>query len=197
VIPRYFYRILATFERFTSKGIKIIYVMGNHDFGHRDFFLTELNIDIVKTDLSIEIENKKIYLSHGDEKIYNGREYSFLKKILRNNICQKLFCSIHPDIGIPIARASSRKSRKVQSNRSGNDSRYDCLKHFAEEKLLEGYDYVIMGHSHRSLVHTIEKPGGSFGTYINLGSWLDEIQYVFFDGTDFRLQRGGEAPAGN
>ena len=48
VIPKYYYRTLSAFSAMREKGIKIEYLMGNHDFGHRTFFEEELDIPIYK-----------------------------------------------------------------------------------------------------------------------------------------------------
>ena len=55
---------------------------------------------------------------------------------------------------------------------------------FAEKKIREGYDYVIMGHNHVSQVHRIGK-----GVYINLGEWITERSYAVFDGKKLTLKR--------
>lgn len=97
VIPRYFYRTLSMFDRLVQRGIKIEYLMGNHDFGHKNFFAEEFGINIIKNDISHEFSAKQFYLSHGDGKSYNDNGYLLLKRVLRNPFCQKLYTGLHPD----------------------------------------------------------------------------------------------------
>jgi len=59
----------------------------------------------------------------------------------------------------------------------------DDMVDFARQKLESGYDFVIMGHNHRS--HSSTMNGG---TYINLGDWIDENTYAVFNGKDIRLK---------
>ena len=153
--------------------------MGNHDFGHKDFFSEELNIEVLKTDLTINIDNKKFFLSHGDDKIDRSKKYLFLKAVLRNQLCQKLYSLLHPDIGIPLARYFSKKSRKTSSTKN-ETLKYDSLERYVKRLICgehhngdnssSAFDYVIMGHSHVPQILNIERSNKTLGTYINLGS---------------------------
>ena len=54
---------------------------------------------------------------------------------------------------------------------------------FAQEKIEEGYDFVIMGHRHEPLYQPIGN-----GIYINLGDWITYNSYAEFDGSRIQLQ---------
>ncbi len=177
VIPKYFYRTLFTLKQMRLKGIEIEYVMGNHDFGHRTFFGSELDIPIYTNDIERELYGKKFYISHGDGKSYKDTGYKILKKILRNRTAQFLYRMIHPDIGIALASTSSRKSRVYTDKKNYGDR--EGMRDFAEKKISEGYDYVIMGHRHKLIRERI-----GTGTYINLGEWIHFPSYAVFDGQD-------------
>ncbi len=180
VVPRYFYQTLTALKNMRLKGIDIEYLMGNHDFGHWDFFEKEIGIPIIKEDISREIYGKKFFLSHGDGKAYNDGPYRLLKKILRNKLSQKLYYLLHPDIGIALASTSSKKSRNYTDKKDYTNR--DGMRDFAVQKIEEGFDYVIMGHRH---LFINEKIGN--GRYINLGEWLTDPHYARFDGNDLKL----------
>lgn len=168
VVPAYFYRTLAKLEELAKSGMKIEYVMGNHDFGHKTFFENELGIEIIKEDTERTYHNKKFYLAHGDGKAFNDTGYLILRAILRNPISLKLFSWLHPDFGIWLASNSSKQSRGYTDKKDYGDER-DGMKEFAKSKLESGYDYVIMGHRHK-----VEIIDHAKGKYINLGHWLGE-----------------------
>jgi UDP-2,3-diacylglucosamine hydrolase len=180
VIPKDFYRTLAKLKELTESGIEIEYIMGNHDFGHRDFFSNELGIKVLETDIEREHGGKKFYISHGDGKADNDTGYLILRAILRNKITNKLYRFIHPDLGIGVASGSSQKSRSHTSSKEYGEN--EGMHNFAKKKLEEGFDYVIMGHRHKKLV--LEHNGG---TYINLGEWINDPSYGKFDGNKFEL----------
>lgn len=180
VIPAFFYRTLNKFDELTRSGIKIKYLMGNHDFGHKDFFFNEFKIEIIREDIELILASKKFYIAHGDGKSKNDLGYKILKLILRSSISNKLFRVIHPDIGIKIAKMSSKKSRLHSDSKDYGES--DGMREFAFKKIDEGYDYVIMGHRHKAEVSKHNN-----GIYINLGEWLLNPTFGRFDGNNFEI----------
>ncbi len=186
-IPKYYYRTLAKLENLVSKNINVIYIMGNHDFGHKTFFFEEIGIKIVKEDLNIELMEKRFFLTHGDDKLPKSYVYKILKKILRNSTCQFLFSTIHPTLGIQIAKFCSKSSKKYRTE-SDIDNKEDKLISFAEKIINQGCDFVIIGHTHKPSYIDIQREDKSFGTYINLGSWLNAPHYVKFDGKKIELK---------
>ena len=180
VIPKNYYRTLTKLEELNRIGIRVVYLMGNHDFGHLDFFEDELNIKIFNDDIEETINGKRFYISHGDGKANNDEGYRAIKKILRSRWANKMFRSIHPDLGIKLAHSSSKKSRYYTDGKSYGES--EGLEDFAAAKISEGFDYVIMGHRHR----LVKKQIGN-GFYINLGDWIKEPYFGLFDGSEFAL----------
>lgn len=180
VIPKEFYRTLAKLKELSDAGIQIEYLMGNHDFGHRDFFSDELGIEVIESDIEREHNGKKFYISHGDGKADNDTGYLILRAILRNKISNKIYRFIHPDLGIGLASGSSKKSRAHTSSKEYGEN--EGMINFAKKKIEDGFDYVIMGHRHKKII--LEHKGGK---YINLGEWFLEPSYGKFDGEKFDL----------
>lgn len=171
VIPKGFHRLFATFDEMIRDGIAIHYLAGNHDYWIRDFFRDELGMHTHHHPFEVSANGKKIYIHHGDGVMSNDTGYRILKHVLRNKFNIWLYSWLHPDIGLPLARSSSRKSRHYTSQKDYGDEEGMLL--FAKQKIEEGYDIVIMGHRHRPLL----KPIGN-GTYINLGDWITHCTYA-------------------
>jgi len=181
-----FYRTLAELKRWSDNGKSITYLMGNHDFGHVNFFKEEFGITVHEDDVACTINGTSFYLSHGDGKAYNDNGYLILKRILRNPLSKFLFRLIHPDIGIGIASWASKGSRiHTDAKEFSERSIGDGLRDFAEKTLREsGYDYVIMGHKHKAEIIKFDT-----GTYVNLGHWLSfPATYATFDGNILELR---------
>lgn len=159
----------------------IYYVIGNHDFSHRDLFETQLGVKIYEKSISKEINGKKFFLSHGDGLYENEKGYLILKSIIRNKKLQSLYSKLHPNVGISLAKYLSKKSRNHTANRDHGP--IDYMLKFSEKKIKEGYDYVVMGHSHRFVYEKIND-----GYYINLGSWLIKPAYGIFNGEKFEVK---------
>ncbi|OGU58455.1 MAG: hypothetical protein A2X64_08590 [Ignavibacteria bacterium GWF2_33_9] len=181
VIPKSFYRILAAIDKLVRSGVKIEYIIGNHDFGHSRFFREEFGIEPHFHDIEREYYGKKFYISHGDGKSNKDTGYKFLKKILRNSLNQKLYRMIHPDWGIGLASRSSRKSRNYTDKKNYGEA--DGMTQFAERKIDEGYDYVVMGHRHKLIEEHYKD-----GIYFNLGEWINNPHFLRFDGNSFTFE---------
>jgi UDP-2,3-diacylglucosamine hydrolase len=173
VYQKGYFRTLTALQDVAEKGIQIHYFIGNHDFLHRDFFSTEFGIIMHEDPISVILNGKKFYIGHGDGLVKNDVGYKILKTVLRNKFVQKLYSLLHPDIGIAIASKTSKTSREYTKNKDYGE--IDGIQTAAKQKIDEGYDYVIFGHSHQ---RSFEKYKG--GTYINLGSWIDAPCYGKF-----------------
>ncbi len=180
VIPKDFIRVITALISLREKNINIEYLIGNHDFGHKDFFTDELGINIYFNDIETTLSGKRFYLSHGDGKVKNDYGYYILKKILRNPLSNKLYRLIHPDLGILLASSSSKRSRNYSDKKDYGSG--DSLLEYAKSKISEGCDYVIMGHRHKIFFEKIGK-----GYYINLGDWFNNPHFGKFDGENFTL----------
>lgn len=173
VIQKGFLKTLAALADYTETGKKIHYFIGNHDFLHRDFFEKEIGALLYDNPITVELNGKKFFIGHGDGLVKNDTGYKILKKVLRNKFLQKLYSTIHPDLGIKIASTTSKTSRNYTSQK--NYGIIDGLLETAKIKIEEGCDYVIFGHSHQRANQNYKN-----GYYINLGTWLDEPCYGKF-----------------
>lgn len=192
VIPREFVRVLAAIADLVDAGIRVEYVIGNHDFGHRDYFQNELGVTVHTDDVMTTIAGRRCYLSHGDGKAFNDTGYLILKKLLRARPSNKMFRALHPDVGIGLAMWASRRSRDYTSQKNYGTKSVDAEKPgesdglyaFAEKKILqEGFQLVVMGHS-----HTPRRVDLEGGTYINLGAWLKDRYYLQLTEDDLTFQ---------
>ncbi|MCH7721983.1 MAG: UDP-2,3-diacylglucosamine diphosphatase [Bacteroidetes bacterium] len=180
VYQKGFFRTLTALQDVTERGIRIHYFIGNHDFLHRDFFTKEIGIKMYEAPIEVMLNGKKFYIGHGDGLVKKDIGYRILKVILRNKFTQKLYSLLHPDIGIAIASKTSKSSRAYTKQRDYGE--IDGMLNAAKQKIDEGFDYVMFGHSHeRSFV---EYKGGKF---INLGSWIEAPCYAKFDSGELEI----------
>ncbi len=180
VVPKGYVRLLGALAGLIDAGVKVTYLAGNHDFWMRGYLREELGIALHDEPIERIFDDKRFYISHGDGVDPTDRGYRFLKRIFRNKLNIGLFSMLHPDIATKFARWSSHTSRKHTSAQP-REHRY--LAEFAAEKITQGYDVVILGHSH---IPALQELGG--GTYVNLGDWMQHYTYAVFDGQTVRLQ---------
>ncbi len=170
VIQREHLDIIRLLEELRGKGCPIYMLAGNHDFWLGDFIRHHLGIQVGMDSLSLEREDGRIYLAHGDGLGPGDTGYKMLKALLRFPPNIWLFRLLHPDLGIPLAKWFSRISRDHITK--GRYLERDPLWLVAKDKFRQGYRAVAMGHVH---IPALRQEGG--GTYCNLGDFITHFTY--------------------
>ena len=185
VVPKGFVRLQGKLASMTDAGIKIYFFKGNHDMWVRDYFTTEMGIEIISDEMVMERNGKSFYLHHGDGLGPGDEKYKLLRKVFRNPVCQWLFSIVPPRIGLGIASwwsGSSRVANKTEEAFHGEE--FEWLAIYAKEQLQKRhYDYFVFGHRHLPL--EIDLNGKS--KYVNLGEWINFNSYAVFDGKELTL----------
>jgi UDP-2,3-diacylglucosamine hydrolase len=184
VVPKGYFRLLTKLNEISESGIEINFLSGNHDFWLNTYLRDEVGMKIHYEPVIFEKDSKKFFIVHGDGLLKGDIGYRILKKILRSRVNQFLYSLVHPDLGITIAQGSSKTSRNYTEERSRSS---DAMKEYAEKKIAEGYDYVIMGHYHKPQYIEINKTGGK-GYYVTLGDWIKNNSYGVFSNGNFELK---------
>lgn len=184
-IPRGFSRFMGKLGEISDAGIQLIIFTGNHDMWMYGYFEEEFNATVIYDPIQLTLDNKKVYIGHGDGLGPGDKGYKFLKKIFRNRFFQWCFHWLHPNVGIGLADYWSRRSRAQANNTEqkflGED---EWLWNYSRDiESNEHHDIYIFGHRHLPLDLEI----GENSRYINLGEWLKSNTYVEYDG-DFTLK---------
>ena len=176
VIPARHYRVIEKLSDLVRSGVKVTYVVGNHDYWLGSFFRDELGVKVSQNPCEVITQGKRLFLSHGDDLGRVSLGDRALRTLLRNPITIELFSWIHPDVGAAIARwisGTSRENRKVEM-----EEKIEEMYGIAKEKFNEGFDGMICGHIH---LPRIFHEGGK--TFLILGDWHHHFSYgVLNDG---------------
>jgi UDP-2,3-diacylglucosamine hydrolase len=181
VIPKGFHRTLAALQEFTDRGIPVDYLVGNHDFWMGDFFQTELGLTVHRDPFETVLDGKRLFLHHGDGLAQNDLGYRLVKPVLRNRAAIALYRWLHPDLGVRMARGSSRTSRAYTSQKDYGEQ--EGMVAFARRRIASGTQIVIMGHRHLPVCERIDE-----GLYVNLGDWIQHRTFGLFEDGNMTLQ---------
>ena len=188
VVPKGFTRTLGKLAEISDAGISIHYFVGNHDMWLRDYFQKELNITVHRDSTVFNINDKKLFVAHGDGLGPGDKSFKLMKKVFTNPFFNWCFRCIHPDLGIKIGKYFSNKNRLKSAieDLKFNGNENEWLTKYCRAKLeQEHYDCFIFGHRHLPL--EIELNGNS--KYINLGDWITHFSYGVFDGSLVSLKK--------
>lgn len=187
VVPKGFVRFQALLGELTDAGVPVKYIVGNHDPWHRDYFASELGVQVIYDHVVEPLHGLNVYVAHGDGLGSEAGMYPYLKPVLRHPIPVALYRGILPsDLGMRLAKWYSRTFR----SESVNEVRTRSLRHAALE-LLDGnpYDLVVMGHSHVAEVSVTQG-----GAYVNCGCWYSDRTLAVLDanGPSLKQWNGSE-----
>ncbi len=187
VVPKGYVRLLGTLASLSDGGIKITAFTGNHDMWMFGYLKQELNIEVHREPIERTWNGVDFLIGHGDGLGPGDYGYKFIKKIFANKVCQWLFGWIHPDWGLRLANALSRRSRIATGTTDatwlGDDKEHLYI--YCQEYLQQHpINYFIFGHRHLPLTKAINPQS----TYINLGDWVKYFTYAVFDGAACELK---------
>jgi UDP-2,3-diacylglucosamine hydrolase len=182
--------ILEALKKLYHQGIHIQYYEGNHDFFLNSFFSEQFGIDVEVHPHGGEeqLGGKKAFLAHGD--LCNPGEWKYLvfRRILKNRWTYSLMHVAGPRLSRQVARWLSQQSYKKYHS----DSRSHPLpvfREFAHQKFLEGFQIVLLGHSHVP-EEWRERIDGREYAYFNVGDWMTHRSFLRFTPPDqFQLSR--------
>lgn len=191
VVPRGFVRFFGKLAELADRGIRIVWIKGNHDIWIYDYLPSELGIEVVDGALTEKIGGKVFYLAHGDGEGKQSVSFRFIRSLFRNRWCQHAFSAIHPRWTVPFAYNWSRHSRMKGEERGlPDDTLLSGLLSFSKKyhELHPEVDYFVFGHVHVLCREEIAKGC----EMIVLGEWIHTFSYAFWGehGLELRKWRG-------
>lgn len=172
---------IDSLKNLTKKGKKVYFVEGNHEFRMGDFFENYTGIHCAHNVL-MDIEGKKTYISHG----YEISKF-YLTKFLKTPFVGRIMDVLGPSLTWSIASAAGifLSSRKKPYNHKAKN----LFREYAIKKFEEGYDALILGHSHVPDVFE-QQSGDRVKQYLNTGDIIQYCSYVeYSSASGFELKR--------
>ena len=186
VVPKGFVRILGKLAELRDSGIKIHFFIGNHDLWMRDYFKTELGINVYHQPKKFTFNKRTFLIGHGDGLGPGDKPYKLMKKVFTNAISKWLYRWLHPDIGVQLGQYLSLKNRLISGVEDlaflGEDKEALII-YCKEQYQKESFNYFLFGHRHLPMEIAIAKDS----KYINTGDWIKYNSYAIFDGEKLNL----------
>lgn len=174
VVPKGFVRTLGKLAELADRGVRIVWLTGNHDMWMHGYLAEECGIEIHTKPVFTEIAGRRMFLAHGDNMQIKGRPLLRLMNWgFRSRVIRFLFSwLVHPDLSLMFGHWWSRQSRK---SHGGTDfSILEPLKRYAGEiGRKKDVECCMFGHLHLSDDSSVD------GTrVIFLGDWSDKAAYA-------------------
>lgn len=186
VVPRGHVRLFGALAALADAGVRIHYIVGNHDIWLRDYLRDEIGLEVLDGIVERDILGTPMVLAHGDGLGPQRRGFKTIRSVFRNPVAQWLYSGIHPRWTVPFARRWSRYSRRTGDTPPSEVpadiiswAQDYCQTHRPQPR------YFVMGHIHRELRQRVP---GTDAEVVVLGDCLEGIHYGVFDGREFSLE---------
>jgi UDP-2,3-diacylglucosamine hydrolase len=182
--------VLEHLRELNRGGVRITYLEGNHDFCLEGFFSEHFGMEVEVDPAGLEesIGGKKTYVAHGDLSNPKQQGYRIFRRLLKNRWSYGLIERSGPRLARNVARRLGEISYH-RSHESAPRHPPPAFRAFAHQKFMEGFDVVILGHSHFP-EEAEEWIDGRKCLYFNVGDWALRQSFLRFTPPDrFRLER--------
>jgi UDP-2,3-diacylglucosamine hydrolase len=173
--------IVEALRKVNERGTSVHFLEGNHEYAMGRYFQSCTGV-ICAREADRDIEGRRVFIAHGD-----AYDRLTLEKLLRSRLVYGVMNVLGPTLSWKTAmwlRYILSKRKKPQKVTILN--RY---RKYARAKLAEGYDVVILAHSHMSDMWEFNS-GGQDKMYLNTGDLAEYGTYVEYEsGTGFRVKK--------
>lgn len=213
VVPRGYVRFFGKLAEMSDRGVKITWIIGNHDIWIFDYIPDELGVKVVDGTLDVNVLGKcRMVMAHGDGVWQRSVVFKIIRSIFRNRVCQWLYAAIHPRWTVPFAYRWSSHSRasgadelreREQKRLSGKaGSLPEHIRHLvaycndythraaAREEITPRF--YLFGHLHELVRECIDDDA----EMLVIGDWLTKESYAVYDSENesMRLEMYRDTP---
>lgn len=163
------FRSIADVLKKTASGRTVYFLEGNHEFKLGDYFERYTGAHCQDT-VAFDLDGRRVFVSHGDDVGIGS-----LRPILKSSFIYLLMNLFGPRLTWSIAMGCrlflSRKKRIY------NQRTLEKFRNYGVTKLHDGYDAVILAHSHMPDMVSF-KQGGRERVYLNTGDLIGNFTYA-------------------
>ena len=194
--PKAHMKIIKHFMEWITKGVKIIYVTGNHDEMLRKFTGFKMGSFKIVDKVILELDNeKKAWVFHGDVFDVTMQHSKWLAKLgaagydtlilinsIVNFVSEKVF-----------KRGKVSLSKKIKNSVKSAVKFINSFEQTAADiGISNKYNYVICGHIHQPEIRAIENEEGKI-IYLNSGDWIENLTALEYVNGEWSLYKFDEA----
>lgn len=191
--PKAHLKVIKKLIDFSTKGVEVVYITGNHDESLRRFSDTTLGNFSLVDKLVLELNGKKAWFFHGDvfdASIQNAKwiaklgGWGYDMLILLNRCINWVL--------LKLGREKYSLSKRIK-NSVKKAVKYinDFEKVAADLAIDNGYEYVVCGHIHQPQMEKKTSKKGSC-VYLNSGDWIENLTALEYHRNRWKLYKHTE-----
>ena len=180
--PKSHLKVVKKLINFATKGTKVYYITGNHDESFRKFTDLELGNLKLCNKLTLNIDNKKTWIFHGDVFDASVQHSKWIAKLGGKGY--DLLIQINNVVNWFLEKMGREKysfSKKIKNNVKKAVKFIGDFELTASELAIENeFDYVICGHIHQPQMREVVTKKGRC-IYLNSGDWIENLSALEYE----------------
>jgi len=153
----------------SERNISVAIMHGNRDFLIGEDFCKASSIELINDPRIIEIDTKKVMLTHGDQLCTDDKEYQAFRSVVRNPLWQKDF------LNFPISKREKIAGEAKDASKDSKENKAMEIMDVNTDAVLKAFndhpvEIMIHGHTHRPNIHKISNEERKLTRYV-LGDW--------------------------
>ena len=174
--PKSHLKVIRQLLKMLEKGVRVVYITGNHDDVFRKFNNTRLGNFSIVNQYEMNVADQKIWIFHGDVFDHIIHHSPWLAKL--GAAAYGFLTIFNKFINVFLKLFSGREMILYKSMKDRIAKRKKVLTNFekaiANAAVNKNVDLVICGHTHIPVDKQIETDKGSV-RYINCGDWVEHF----------------------
>ncbi|SFR39167.1 UDP-2,3-diacylglucosamine pyrophosphatase LpxH [Robiginitalea myxolifaciens] len=186
--PKSHMKVIKRLLQWTSEGVPVYYVTGNHDEMLRKFSGFELGSFQIVNKVVLDLEGKKAWFFHGDVFDVTMQHSKWLARL--GAIGYDTLILINRAVNYLSAKMGRGKISMSKRIKNSVKSAVKFIGNFeqtaADIAIENGYDYVVCGHIHQPEIRQIRSEKGEV-TYLNSGDWIENLTSLEYHRGKWRI----------
>lgn len=196
--PKSHMQVVKHITGLLTKGVKIIYLPGNHDEMLRKFRGFKLGSFRIANKVVLNLSGKRAWVFHGDVFDVTMQHSKWLAKMGATGY--DILILINAFVNWWLQKMGREKISLSKRVKDSVKSAVKFINKFedtaANIAISNGYDYVICGHIHQPEIRLITNTHGSV-MYLNSGDWVENLTALEYDGNTWSIYRYQDDPIAN
>ncbi|MCI0751644.1 MAG: UDP-2,3-diacylglucosamine diphosphatase [Flammeovirgaceae bacterium] len=188
--PKSHMQVVKQITSWLIKGVKVVYLPGNHDEMLRKFAGFRLSSFLIDNKVVLKLGDKKAWIFHGDVFDVTMRYSKWLAKL--GAVGYDTLIHINTFVNWILKRLRREPISLSKRVKDSVKSAVKFINNFeqtaAEIAISNGYNYVVCGHIHHPEIKTIRTDKGEV-MYLNSGDWVENLTALEYDGNDWSIYR--------
>ncbi|MGQ9864546.1 MAG: UDP-2,3-diacylglucosamine diphosphatase [Bacteroidia bacterium] len=179
-VPKGYLRLFAALLGLTDRGVKVHWLLGNHDLWADEYWEKELGIHVHRQGIERSWQGKTFFIHHGHTLGPLGAGERLSLFLMQNRFLRYLYRWIHPDIGLFLGARVSARSRRAHHPMDVIDlGEREYLHQYVMQQIQKGafYQGYIFGHRH--LAKLVDYGPAWMAL---TGDWISKYTYLELDG---------------